>query len=288
MEIASPPLRDNLEKQHSPGPPPLRRAAVRHHASPPVPPFSNLRHLQPADHQPACSSPYSSLRAARGYQACKNDTVQECRRACQHCSECQARSHLHPATARWLHCCCWGTESECCSWCRDYGVFHKGKSHHLPCRPTQMSAFLLDRLSQFSKLSMFPNAAREQMKDSLQAFGPTDLHPSCQGQGRQGRPAALPPTLRFTPRTPPASQVPLAGGHAEVKALTMPACPPPKVSIAGGHAEVKDHPPCSNPYALRQGCIFYNFSGFLQIPHFHRFGICRSHFLYLFNNTYLF
>ena len=66
-------------------------------------------------------------------------------------------------------------------------------NQNLPCRPAQMSAFLLDRLSQFLKLSMFPNAAREQMKDSLQTFlGQTDLHPSCQGQDDQGRPAALP------------------------------------------------------------------------------------------------
>ena len=40
-------------------------------------------------------------------------------------------------------------------------------------------------------------------------------------------------------RLPPASEVPLAGGHADVEALITPACLLPKVPLAGGRVEVK-------------------------------------------------
>ena len=171
--------------------------------------------------------------------------------------ECQARGHPHPATPRWLHCCGWGTKSESCNWCREYRAFRRGESLHLPCRPAKMLAFLLDRLSQFAKLSMIPHAAMEEMKSSLQAFfGPTDLHPTCRGQGGQGFHAALPPTLRSTPRIQPISEVSLAGSNAEVRAQTMPASLPPKVIIARGHDKVKAYlllgcqpaSSCSKPY----------------------------------------
>ena len=39
-------------------------------------------------------------------------------------------------------------------------------------------------------------------------------------------------------------------------------------------------------YTLDQGCIFYNVPGFLQIPHFHRFRLCRLYLKILFvDNT---
>ena len=72
LYLAKPPLRDNLKKQHSPSSPPLCCTAVRHYAPPPVPPSSDLRRLQPTDHQPAYSSPYSSLRAALGLPSLQN------------------------------------------------------------------------------------------------------------------------------------------------------------------------------------------------------------------------
>ena len=65
-----------------------------------------------------------------------------CRRACRWCPECQARSHLHPSSPRWLHCCGWAVQSNSCTWCRDYGAFCRGESQQAPTKPTRVSASL--------------------------------------------------------------------------------------------------------------------------------------------------
>ena len=91
------------------------------------------------------SPPCPPCQLPRSCKACQIATVLECRRACQCYPECQARSYLHPASPRSLHCAGWGSRGDSCAWCREYGAF-RGESMQTPCRPTKMSAFLLSQV----------------------------------------------------------------------------------------------------------------------------------------------